>query len=166
MITQKASNQLLNLIDVIKNPDVYQQKLNELVNLQANNEKTLKKITKAKDIDALYKKAEEANLKADDLLTQAAQEASKTLSEAEEKAASILAKAQETASYKLKEAEGILEDAISKEKDIKKREKAVEQESTQNKVASQALQKAREDLNKKQAIIDENLKVLGQIKTI
>jgi hypothetical protein len=89
-----ASNQLMDLLAVVANPDVYKAKLDALDAATAENKKYVEAIAPASEILAMREQIKAKNAEADVELASAKERAAAAVKEAKEKAASLVATAQ------------------------------------------------------------------------
>ena len=92
-----ASNQLMDLLAVVANPDVYKAKLDALDAATAENKKYVEAIGPASEIVALRDEAKAAAQAAKEALAQAKTDAAQLVSNANTKADGIVVAAQSTA---------------------------------------------------------------------
>lgn len=122
-----STSQLFDLLTVVSNPTVYQEKIKALESAIAENKKYVDLIGPTSDILALREKTREETVKASDLLKNAKVEAKSIVSDAENKAANIIAAAQKKAADLEEQAQQVLDSAVEIKKEATK---AVEQAKT------------------------------------
>lgn len=89
-----SSNQLMDLLAVVANPDVYKAKLDALDAATAENKKYIELAAPASEILAMREQIKAKNTEADAELADAKERAVTAVKEAKEKAASLVATAQ------------------------------------------------------------------------
>ena len=89
-----ASNQLMDLLAVVANPDVYKAKLDALDAATAENKKYVEAIAPASEILAMREQIKAKNAEADTALTEARARADAAVKAANDSASAIVAEAQ------------------------------------------------------------------------
>ncbi len=143
-----SSNQLMDLLAVVANPDAYKAKIAALEAATAENKKYVEAIGPASEIVALRDKAAALKQEAEDYKTAAVTEADISIQEARAKASAIAIEAQKKA------------DALIAETTAAK--EAAEQLAKQNKIALAASDKALADAEQAKAIAESKAQELEQ----
>jgi len=138
-----SSNQLMDLLAVVANPDVYKKKLDVLNAATAENKKYIEAVGPASEIVALREEAKEKTEKAKEVLAQAEAQAQQIKQEANTNASLIVTEAKTKAALMMDEAtktksiaEGLLVEAQA--------ESAIAQKVKSDAEKSQAITQARE----------------------
>lgn len=157
-------NQLSTLLDMISNPDKYQEKITELEKTESKINAKLKTIKNASEIDSLHERAKKLTLEAEARLKAANQKTDELLTKASEEAESILTNARNRA-------DNMVNQALKKEQQATKlKEKLDKQSIEQNKlqtqldVTNQAQQQRENDLQQRENRVKAKEAILEQLK--
>lgn len=138
----KGSKDLVELLDIIKNADTFQERLAELVTAEREANAAIKNLTKAKDLDKALADAEDHKIQASILLENAKVQAETLKAEAEKEVEEIK-----------KEKEGYLELELNEAKEIKK--EAIAQKKKADQIEEDALKKLSESHELKEMLLEE-----------